>query len=61
MKITTEEHGSYFIVILDGELTVRSLIEAKSEILKAIEGLGHSKLALCLKNTGYLDSSGVGL
>ena len=60
MKIIEEEKGTYYLIGIEDEFSIRNLTQVKDVILGAIN-LGHINIAVDLMKTSRIDSSGIGL
>jgi anti-sigma B factor antagonist len=60
MSFSISEMSDITIVEVDGELIVGNRQELKQKVLEQLEG-GDRKFVIDFSNTGYIDSSGLGV
>ena len=60
MQIQEQEKISYYLISIDGILTISEITALKNTILAAMS-TGHDKIAIEMSNITHIDSSGIGL
>jgi anti-sigma B factor antagonist len=60
MSFQTNKHDGVVVVDVDGQLIVGNRQELKQKVLDELEG-GERKFLIDFSNTGYIDSSGLGV
>ena len=60
MGFQVEKQGSITVVDVEGQLIVGNRQELKQKVLDELEG-GERKFVIDFSNTGYIDSSGLGV
>ena len=60
MSFTIAKQGDISVVAIDGQLIVSNRQELKQKLLDELEG-GARKILVDFTNTGYIDSSGLGV
>lgn len=60
LRVTERNHGDVLVLALDGRLAIGDAVEEFRRRIDAAIKAGRTRLALDLKGTEYIDSSGMG-